>query len=331
MKSSNVPPTASPEGGLAQLPLVFALQHFCLHDGPGTRSIVFFKGCPLRCSWCQNPESWRREVELGHKANVCISCEQCVQICPTSAMRRPGDWEPDACTSCMKCVDVCPAGAMVRFGEARSVEMLHAELRKEYALYRRSGGGVTFSGGEATLFADFAGKLAAELRQDGIHVTVETCGLFNLEDVELRTKVRRLLAHTDLLLFDLKLFSDEAHRLHCGAGNVRIKDNLVALARERREGSPLALWPRLPVIPGITDTPANLAGWANFLLELNLTHISLVPYHELGSGKRRWLKGIPLAPRLPILSEHSLEQTRQYLRDRGITPYAPGEENWQAA
>lgn len=231
----------------------------------------------------------------------------------------------------MRCVDTCPAGAMVRFGEPRSVQSLHAELREEYALYRRSKGGVTFSGGEVTLFAEFAGELSAELKRDGIHVAVETCGLFNLHDLDARTTVRRLLANTDLLLFDLKLFPDAAHRLHCGAGNVRIKENLAQLAREQREGGSLALWPRLPIIPGITDTAENLDGWAGLLLTLGLTHVSLVPYHELGSGKRHWLKGVPLAPQLPALSAQSLERTRQRLSELGIKPYLPGEEDWQAA
>ncbi len=301
-------------------PLVFAVQHFCLHDGPGTRSIVFFKGCPLRCSWCQNPESWRREAELAHKEHLCASCESCVKACPTGAMTEPGKWDPARCDLCMKCVDACPTTSLVSFGVRHSTEALFAQLRPEYDLYRRSGGGVTFSGGEATLFADYITHLARRLQSDGIHVAIETCGLFKLESVD------ALLSVTDLLLFDIKLFSDSEHRRFCGAGVTKIKANLKTLVERARRKEGPALWPRLPVIPGVTDTLANLEGWAGFLSELGVNALTLVPYHALGSSKRLWLPRAPAAPALEPLSDRALERCHEVFAARSIRCFAPGDE-----
>jgi pyruvate formate lyase activating enzyme len=221
---------------------------------------------------------------------------------------------------CLECVDVCPAAALVNFGESYSVGEILTQLRPEYDLYRRSGGGVTLSGGEATLFASYAGRLAEALRDDGIHVALETCGLFQGDTL------RGLFDSLDLVLFDLKLFSDALHRHYCGAGNAPIKANFERLAARSARGEGPELWPRMPVIPGVTNTEENLQGWAGFLLGFGLDRLTLVPYHEFGAGKRDWLPGAPPQPAIGSLGDEELHSCREFLADLGIRTFAPGEE-----
>lgn len=273
--------------GGQQEQVIFSIQHFCLHDGPGIRSIVFFKGCPLRCVWCQNPESWSPKPELAFKAHLCIRCRACTDICPEKAVSEPGYRDLDRCRLCFSCVGQCPSGALTRFGVPRSVASIKNELRPEFPLFWTSGGGVTFSGGEPTLFPDFAAELAQRLRDDDIHVTLETCGQFILEGTG--KPLSDLLRKVDLVLFDVKLFDSTEHQCFCGIENMRIKRNLKTLARLAQQGEGPAVWPRLPLIPGITDSRKNLLGWAEFLLEAGLPYLTLIPYHSLGESKRSWL------------------------------------------
>ncbi|MBA4368413.1 MAG: hypothetical protein C0403_12345 [Desulfobacterium sp.] len=311
---------------------IFSIQHFCLHDGPGIRSMVFFKGCPLRCTWCQNPESWAPAPELGFKSRLCVNCRTCVSVCPANAMKTPGQIRSDLCQKCFACAEACPSGALIRFGEFLSTQAVLEELQPEYPFYHKSGGGVTFSGGEPTLSLEFSVQLASTLKQDKIHVAMETCGLFHMEEKqgpgsEPRKDVRELLSLIDLVLFDIKLFQESAHQQFCGTTNRIIKNNLAILARNfRQKGSPL-IWPRMPLIPGITDTPENLEGWGGMLAELELNKVTLVPFHNLGEAKREWLQFKP-GPKLETPTPESMEKARLVLARMGITCYDPGEEDW---
>lgn len=315
-----------PEGD----PLVFSVQHFCLHDGPGVRSLVFFKGCPLRCVWCQNPESWSREPELGYKAHLCIGCKTCARVCPSGAVA-PGRGTPgpgrdrSRCRLCFACAEQCPSGALTRFGLRRSVASLVAELRAELPLFQASKGGVTLTGGEPTFQAQAAADLALALRSEGVHVAVETCGFYP-RTAESKA-VGRLFDAVDLVLFDVKLFADADHRRFCGAGNEPVKQNLLELAEAARRGEGPAVWPRLPLIPGVTAEPANLTGWAGFLRSLGLTRLTLVPYHRLGDSKRTWL-GLGPAPSFPTPSEADVKAAAELLGAQGIETFTPGEEEW---
>ena len=170
-----------------------AVQHFCIHDGPGIRSTVFFKGCPLSCVWCQNPESISPQPQLAFKAHLCVDgCRACVEACPTGAMTAPGQWSAADCTHCRACVDVCPSQAMVGYGEERSVDELLAELEPEFGLHKSSGGGITFSGGEATMHPEMLAVLAMRLKEEGLHLTLETSGQFRLKGLT-EAMVQRLL------------------------------------------------------------------------------------------------------------------------------------------
>ncbi len=299
-------------------PLVLDIQHFCIHDGPGVRSVVFLKGCPLRCSWCQNPESYAAEAELAWKPEPCVGCGACVGACPHGARQAPGLPDRDHCQRCFACVAACPSGALLRYGEEATVETVLDRLRPELPLLRDAGGGVTLSGGEPTLHAPFAAALAAALHAEGVHVAVETCGQFALDRAE------PLLAHTDLVLFDCKLAAADALREHGRGDAARVRANLEALAR--RPGGP-RLWPRLPLVPGVTDPPANLQAWAAHLVALDLRDLTIVPHHAMGAAKRRWL-GLPPAPPRPAATPADLAAARAVLATHGITAHEPGEEPW---
>ena len=303
-------------------PLIIALQHFCLHDGPGIRSLVFFKGCPLRCIWCQNVESWKVESEIAFKAHLCINCGKCVEKCPEHALPKVGKRHTELCRYCFTCTDSCPSCAMTRFGISLSVEELVEKLRPEFSLFRTSGGGVTFTGGEPTLYPEFATRLGKSLRAEGIDVALETCGFFNLE------KLRPLLRELQLVLFDIKVFDAEQHRHFCGIENTEIKKNLKSLveAWNRKEG-PLT-WPRLPLVPGITDGYDNIKGWAGFLRELGNPFLTIVPYHPMGANKRRWL-GLPEITELRVPMDAEIKSIEQLFSAEGIRVYKPGEENVQ--
>jgi len=309
---------------------VFSIQHFCLQDGPGIRSIVFFKGCPLRCAWCQNPESWNIEPDIGFKAHLCMDCGFCVSACAHGALARPGPADMAKCRHCFACVERCPTGARVRVGETMSVSTLFAALEPEFPLFAESGGGVTLSGGEPTLHAPLCGDLTGLLQAQGINVALSTCGQFTFPELNANEALARLLRDMDLILFDLKIWNPEKHRAYCGGGNRRIKENFVRLRKAFLLGAGPPVRPRLPLVPGITDTQENLKGWAGFLHEAGCHRLTLVPYHRLGEPKRTWLG---IAPGIDItdITDAAQGKALDLLRREGIDTCAPGEEMWEAA
>ena len=303
-------------------PVIFSTQHFCVHDGPGIRSLVFFKGCPLRCVWCQNVESWTADAEIAFKPHLCIACERCVERCPKHAIATPGHRDRKICGECFTCVEACPSGAMTRFGLKRTPEEIVAELRPEFPLLKESGGGVTLSGGEPTLFPEFATSLARLLRSEGIQVALETCGFFKLE------KMRMLLAELELVLFDIKVFDGDQHRLLCGSDNAVIKENLRSLAGARSRGGSTRVWPRLPLVPGVTNGHENLRAWAGFLRDAGIPFLTIVPYHRMGANKRTWL-GLPAGPDIQVLEEGEIESVAGLFHTQGIRVFKPGDEDFQ--
>lgn len=261
-------------------PLIVDLKRNALDDGPGIRSVLFFKGCPLRCVWCQNPESLRLEAEIQRDASACAGCGRCRAACPPKRARPAAEREDGAdCRLCGRCVEACPANARRVAGTGRGVDDLVAALLRDEVFYRRSGGGVTFSGGEPTLFPELAGAIAQRLRARGVHVLLETCGHFPWEGVR-----EHLLPHLSAVYFDLKLADPEQHRRHTGVDNARIHENLRRLATSGTD-----LLPRVPLVPGITDAPENLRALADLLRGLGLRRAALLPYNPLWLGKRRAL------------------------------------------
>jgi pyruvate formate lyase activating enzyme len=256
-------------------PLVVDIKRHSLEDGPGIRSVVFFKGCPLRCVFCQNPETQEFAAEIVFRPSGCIDCKSCVNACPQGAMdaQGPSLRVRELCQTCGACVRACPSGALALVGQRLSVdEILDVVLRDE-PYYRHSDGGVTLSGGECTAFPEFAGELLARLRGHGISTAIETCGEFSYAQFS-----QLILPHVDLILFDVKLASDEDHVRFTGRGNERIWSNLARLLAT----VPERVVPRIPLIPGITATRANLAALAARLADLGARSLTLLPYNPLG-------------------------------------------------
>lgn len=260
---------------------VFNIQRFCVNDGPGIRTTVFLKGCPLSCAWCHNPESKSPRPELFYDADQCVSCGRCVSLCPQKAhLMENGRHQlrRESCVRCMACAEThCPALAAA--GETRRAEDVMAEVLRDRPFYQASGGGMTLSGGEPFFQEAFALKLLRLAREAQVHTCVETCGFAPLSLLEQAAR------WVDLFLYDIKLTDPALHRQWTGVSNDRILENLRALDKM---GAKTVL--RCPVIPGVNDTPAHFQGVAKIANSLmHLQEIHLEPYHPLGVSKARRL------------------------------------------
>lgn len=265
--------------------VIFDIRRFALDDGPGIRTTVFFKGCPLACVWCHNPESIQPAAEIGFQSRSCVGCGTCAVVCPENCIAL-GRVDRAACTVCRRCVEACPADALRAIGEVYSADVLVELLIRDRMFYQTSSGGVTFSGGEPTLHMQFLSGILEVLKQCGVHTAIQTCGLFDLAAFK-----RLLLPHLDLIHFDIKLIDQREHKKYTGAGNAVILSNfraLTAIAKDR-------ILPRIPLIPGITMRRDNLAGIAALLKDLGYAVCEVLPYNPDSARKRRTL-GIPVAP-----------------------------------
>lgn len=258
---------------MSKAPLIFSVKGNSLDDGPGIRSVVFFKGCPLSCVWCHNPESKSPNPELSFDPSKCIGCNACIETCTEKALSRDNPFFIDRrrCTLCFECADGCPAEALCRVGREWTVEQLVAKIGKDKPFFKTSGGGATLSGGEPTLHLEFLSQLLAALKQKGIHTLIETCGLFDGDEF-----IRAALPHTDAIYMDLKLFDGTEHQRHCGVDNRRILENFTRLHILSRAGG-FEILPRVPLIPGITDGKKNLAAIGKFLQEQGAGRVLLLP------------------------------------------------------
>ncbi|MHC4252181.1 MAG: glycyl-radical enzyme activating protein [Planctomycetota bacterium] len=257
-------------------PLIVDVKRHALADGPGIRSVVFFKGCPLRCVFCQNPETQDPKPEISFVAARCIGCRACASTCPRGAVDPdlPGRVRREECVRCGSCAEACSANALRLIGTYRPPGELAAELLRDRAYYRHSGGGVTLSGGECTMYPAYLERLLRKLKQEGVHVALETCGSFDYEVFE-----RKLLPHLDLVYYDIKIVDGDDHRRHTGKGNEAVLGNFRRLV----SSGAVEVHPRVPLVPGVTATRENLAAVADFLCGAGADGVSLVPYNPMGA------------------------------------------------
>lgn len=255
--------------------LVFNIQRFSVHDGPGIRTTVFIKGCPLHCRWCSNPESIKPSPEILTINQRCILCGRCARVCPKGAISLDSERKIDRskCDLCLRCAEACPTGAIRVIGQYATTDEVMSEIAKDELFYQNSGGGVTISGGEPLLQWKFVSNLLSRCREEGIHTALDTSGYAS------RAILDKVLKYVDLALYDIKHMDPQSHKSGTGRSNHQILANL------RFTASRVRTWIRIPVIPGYNDSEQNITAIGKLAAENGVEKVSLLPYHELGRVK----------------------------------------------
>ncbi|PKU26573.1 glycyl-radical enzyme activating protein [Telmatospirillum siberiense] len=290
---------------------VFQIQRWSVHDGRGIRSTVFLKGCPLRCRWCANPESWRGVPEIAHFPERCTRCARCAPVCASGAAVRDeaggAIFAFEKCSGCGLCAEACPRGARRRIGSVQSVEEIMRTVKRDMIFYRESGGGVTFSGGEPFAQPEFLRGLVSACRDFGLDTGVETCGYFDWDGV------KDIVARLDSVFVDVKLMDEEKHRRFTGVGNRRILENVVAISRMRPEAVI-----RVPLIRGVNDDETNLRDLASFAMNrTRIRTMELLPYHDLGAKKHESRGLVP--PRFDPPDQAKISEIKRMLTGLGLS------------
>lgn len=297
--------------------IIFDIRKYSIHDGPGIRTTVFFKGCPLNCWWCHNPESKAQNVELMYRENRCIGCSTCQEVCQAGAV----SWQNDRpvtdlsqCDLCGVCVDVCYAEARQIIGKQMTVAQVLAEIERDVPFYDSSAGGVTFSGGEPLQQRSFLAALLRACKRNEIHTTLDTCGFAAWETFE-------LIRHdVDVFLYDLKLMDDERHRRFTGVSNRLILENLSRLAEEHHR-----VILRMPVIPNVNTDAENIRQVGEFASRLpSLERIDLLPYHQAGAEKYNRLSQEYRLPSTPAPSDDLMAEIAAFLESFRLTIHIGG-------
>jgi len=289
------------------------IQRYSLHDGPGIRTLIFFKGCPLVCKWCSNPETQKKEKEIMFNSNLCIGCGKCVEVCPEKI--KPNEFlGSKRCRKCGKCVEVCPAGARRIIGRQVTINELFEEVVKDEQFYRSSGGGVTLGGGEPCLQVPFARVLIEKCVQRGIDVAVETSGYCS-ED-----KFIRLIELVNHLFVDIKHMNPKKHKTFTGVTNELILNNIKCAAKIEK----VNLTIRVPVIPGFNDTPNELEDIAKFVSALDpKISVELLPFHKFGASKYQALGRAYCYQNTIPPDENRMRIFRNIFRRHGVHIYSP--------
>lgn len=294
---------------------VFNIQTYCIHDGPGIRSTVFVKGCPLRCIWCANPESNRAIPELMTYSSKCVGCGKCVPICPNGAISI-GPYEDkmiaitdrEKCVNCGKCVDICPVEAREIAGKPMSVRDAIDKVKKDKIFYDGSGGGMTISGGEALAHPKFCAHLFAAAHAEGIHTAIESCSYAKREQID------QVYEHVDLALLDLKHMDSVEHERLTGVPNNYILENIRHIHNDLHK--PVII--RIPTIPGYNDSVENIKASAEFAKSLgDDVSINLLPYHRLGDSKAESL-GAPRDLQIEVPSEEHMNNLKALVEELGV-------------
>ena len=294
--------------------LIFDIKRYALHDGPGIRTTLFLKGCPLRCAWCHNPESWSPKPQKLYKKSKCIGCGSCVAACSQDAIELTPDGivpTENRCVLCGRCTDACPAAALEISGRAWPMDELMAEVEKERGVMADSGGGVTLCGGEPLMDPDYALELLRELGRRGFHRAVDT-SLFVRPEL-----IPEVARECELFLVDLKTMDSEVHRKYTGVPNEQILSNIRLLS-----GLDARYFIRIPLIREVNADRVNLEATARFLTSLPTPpeEVDLLPYHDIGKGKheRMWSVYNPLGYAFSAPSQKEQEAAAELFRAHGL-------------
>ncbi|NJB69149.1 pyruvate formate lyase activating enzyme [Desulfobaculum xiamenense] len=290
--------------------MIYNIQRMSIHDGPGLRTTVFLKGCPLRCLWCSNPESQKTTPQMMYFENMCTGCGTCMDVCPNGAVV-PVDGkfgrDIEKCTDCGLCAKSCPSKAREMSGRIMTVDEVMEIVRKDMLFYENSGGGVTFGGGEPTSGGQFFLDMLQAAHDAGLHVTVDTCGFCPEERFD------KTLELADLFLFDCKHMDPEAHKLLTGQDNTIILRNMRAALNSGKE-----VRIRMPLMPGMNDSDENIAAMAAFFAEFGRNEIEVMPCHAFGRNKY-----VALGKPLPAVSQYAPEELKvvwDRFAKHGLTP-----------
>jgi pyruvate formate lyase activating enzyme len=292
------------------LTVVFNIQRFSIQDGPGIRTTVFIKGCPLRCLWCSNPESQSAVPEIAHSDSLCNKCGRCIEVCEVNAISLSNSGvriNRELCTKCGKCIGVCIPGALKCYGNNLSLEEVYQVAIRDKLFYQNSGGGVTVSGGEPLSQGDFVAELFKRFQDTGFHTCLDTCGYAEPEALE------KVLPYTNLVLFDVKLMDPVAHRKATGKSNKKILRNLKLVSES---GVPTII--RIPLIPGINDSEGDITDIARHIKSLELKEINLLPYHRFGESKYKMLDRKYSLSELSQIEPGRVEELANILRSLGF-------------
>jgi len=293
--------------------MIFDIQKFSVHDGPGIRTLIFMKGCRLTCCWCSNPESHSRLPELVSYGERCIRSNRCLEVCPTHAISVKDNrlvLDKSLCNLCGKCAEACYAGAWKMFGRVVDVDYIMKEIEKDALCYRNSGGGVTFGGGEPLLYPDFISAVVSRCQSEGINVAIETCGYVPWKNLE------RVLDKVDLVMFDIKHMDPEIHKQLCGQPNELILRNLKRLSKR----DDIEVVVRVPIIPGLNDAEDNINNTARFVASLNDTikRVEILPYHKFGENKYERLGRKYALKGLKIPSDEHMQDIKRTMEGYGL-------------
>lgn len=289
---------------------IFDIKHFAVHDGPGIRTTVFFKGCPLKCQWCHNPESIRKKKQLGYLTHKCVGCGKCVVACPQGAHTFTNEgihtFDREKCIACGECVKACPASALSLYGKEAELQAVLDELLEDKDFYESSEGGVTLSGGECLMQPDFCAELLKRLKENGIHTAVDTCGFVSKDAID------KILPYTDLFLYDMKAFDEKVHVKCTSRSNKTILENLKHI-----DDCGAEIEIRIPFVPHYnSDQIEKIAGFLSVLK--NITKVKVLPYHNYAGTKYKSLDMPDTLPKkLPEDSE--IKAAERILETYGLT------------
>jgi len=291
--------------------MVLSISRMTLHNGPGIRTVIFLKGCPLRCVWCSTPESQKKEAEIAVFPKACIGCGKCVSICPHNAVRLTSDdiiLDRTLCDCCGLCTRSCHSDAIRILGSLWTVEDVIKEVKEDQVFFKHSGGGATISGGEPLIYPEYVEELAMGLKKEGINVGIDTSGYVPWSNIE------TVVPYVDFFLWDMKHMDPVAHKKITGVSNELIIQNLISLSKKAKP-----IYIRVPVIPGYNDDEKNIRQLCVLLANLDsVTEVNLLPVHHLGKQRYYSLNRDYPIENVPFISQESLDHLQKIIRSYGL-------------